>query len=310
MPPKPEQPPDAAPAERGSILKALRSESRPVDLDFVRRRQSRARMITTSTLERIVAELVENVVLEGRGEQWLEAGAIGEQAGAEFRRLLAEHQKALDEKGQAERDRERLMRQISHLRGELDRQTERLETERFRDSPDVRISFASIEEMELRMRRLLGRLLHAPGTGAAAGTAAQLDPLEMKEAFAQILHETLDRERERAAVELSAAGTREVDRLERRVAKLKHTLSRTEGALANLASDGAAQAAVGAAALPAGVRPPTRPEDERKKQRLLKTLFVNNLKLRGRELEPDDLDNVVEGQLLDVSTAARPSARE
>ncbi len=286
--------PAGPPKAPRSLREAIESQSQQVNLSRLAQKKKVARVVSLSTLERIMTEAVENVLLQGPADPLLDRESLRKQTQDEFQRLLQMHQQAVQEKNEADEAREALEKQVSALKTELQLQVKKFEEEKARISPHVSLSQDSLVEMEDRVRALFRELVDEKTVANAGGHAAVLESQ-----FRSIFDSILSHERGLALAQHKEAHDQELARLGLRIKKLNTALKTSEDALTRLVEQ--KEIDPGVASIYRSVQgiAPDAVNVERK-QELLRVVFVNNLRLRGRDVTSEDLDGVQEEHLLRI----------
>lgn len=296
-PPSPERSPQTA-AARSQLRTALQSNSTRVDLASLAQRRKSARLVTREVLERVMIETIENVLLEGGADPVLGRDALLAKTREEFDRLLASHRQAESEREQAEVARANLEKQVRALKQELTEQNARLQHEIERSAPQVRFSEEALAAMEARVRAVLTDVVGEARREATGGDGAQLE-----RRLQGVVDEILQEERDKARARALEVRDLEVERLQRRIAKLNRALGDTESTLAQVAAS--KQIDPGVASSYDRVQGPAADSvNAERKQELIKVVFVNNLLLRDRPVQASDLEGIPPGLLISTDRPA------
>lgn len=280
----------ASGAVSSSIRRAIESQSRAVDLEQLARRKKTGRVVTMATLERIMIEAIENVLLQGELDPLLERDALREQTRQEFRKLLDSHQKASSERSEDERARESLEKQVVALKRELALQTRHLEGEKAHRELEVHLSESSLGQMEARLQQLLDQ--HRKSSARPRKTSGDEKPLrQLEDKLAGAIDAVLQQEKKRALASHQEVHDLTVDRLERRITKLNSALSQVETSLHSVLTD--KDVDPGVASLYRTVQGLDGNDQQfARKRELIQAVFVTNLRMRQREVRPEDLEGV------------------
>jgi len=224
------KPPEPSPSAASSPLRAaIESHSRQLNLTRLIRERKKVRAISMEVLERILCQVIANVVVEGDLDPLLDKAALEARTKDELHRLMREAQEGRPpEEGN---DRGALQDQIARLEEELDRHRAELAQDR------------------------------------------ALTPEEVQ--------------------------AREIDRLQRRITKLNRALEANEDALRRLALE--KNVDDGVASIYGDFQGLSGDDAKyREKREMIHVVFVNNLKLKNREVTDTDLEGVRDDWLLDV----------
>jgi hypothetical protein len=282
-----------------SVRKALESNSEQITLRALSKRGLKnVRVMDISQIQHIVTEAVDKV-LERRSESMTkdEREELEREAKKEFFELLAEHKKVVAQKSEVERARDSLQGQVSTLTGELDGQVRKLEEEnkRHAEAGNAEFSAASFDQMEAHIRAIFKRLITDETRQALAVHGASAVPgLEaLEDAISTMLEDLISRERDKAINDEQAAHQQRVQILEARIRKLNSALTDTEGALQKVAA--MKQIDLGVSSIYGGFQGLDFGEGNfEKKSELLKTLFLENLELQGKDVTEEDKDGTLE----------------
>jgi hypothetical protein len=164
------------------------------------------------------------------------------------------------------------------------------------------------QALEERTKNELRRLMRDAQEGKAPGADADREALRQQIGR---LEEELERQQRELATEKELTPEevqeREIDRLQRRIHKLNRALQASEDAMRQLAE--AKSIDPGVASVYDGFQ--GLASDDTKyleKLEMIQVVFVNNLRLKNREVTADDLRGVRDDYLLDVPPASTASA--
>ncbi|MCC6670607.1 MAG: hypothetical protein IT458_06080 [Planctomycetes bacterium] len=254
---------------RESLTEALRRLARRTDVDQLKR--SGVRQVNVLGLDRIGA-LVEEAVHRSLKHRLLGADreAVTEATKAEFLKLL--HSKEALERSHDElaRLKQRAEEEVESLRLELQRQQQSL-AERLRHAADG--ARAGYEGKNAEIAATVGELF------AAALATSPPDLAALRERILECFFLELDRERRETLAAREAAKDREIDVLERRIAKMSHALEHSEARLRELGRTHAADP--GIASVYREVQGLDRGESQfQRKKELMAVIFQANLALQ------------------------------
>ncbi len=281
-----------------SLRKAIQQHSQTVNLGQLARRKKVARVVSIKTLEKIMMDAIESVLLQGAIDPLLERDKLRQQTSEEFHKLLASHQKGGDEGADSSQEREALQTQVAALQRELQSQTRMLELEKTRSASAVHLSEDSLTQVEQRVRKLVSHVVDNDGSPATRGPASVTE-----QRIVEVLESTLREERDKVRSHQEELRGSEVQRMERRIRKLQEALQTSELQLATLASANLEDP--GVASIYRSVQGLAQNDPQaNKKSQLIQVVFVNNLRLRNRKVTAEDLEGIPEELLLTVPSTA------
>ncbi|RME71030.1 MAG: hypothetical protein D6776_10805 [Planctomycetota bacterium] len=275
------------------IRGALRKRTERVPLRALERRGFRSvQVLDMRTIERIVSEAVEQVFVRHEREVSAgERGTIEHEAKQEFLKLLAEHKKVLAAKTEAERVRAELEKRLAELGRERERQQHALERAQREQlsSRDVSISPEAFAELERRLRHLFDQLMNEQQRRSLAeiGPRALKGLSEFERELARMIDELLARERDRYLSEERREHDRRVELLERRLAKVNRALAETEKRLEQVVKAKSVDPGIASVYDTVQGLDASDPAYGRKRE-LLHVIFLENLELQGKPIEPED----------------------
>lgn len=258
-----------------ALVSALQAMGRPLSEEDVRRRAGRLRAISGAKVSRMIEQAVNRTLMQRTlNVSREELRRLAKEARGEWERILTEHRVLRESRARVEDDRRELRDVLARL---ADERSERGEPADGRLSIEELVARSEERgareegELEHELRRLVRSL--------SRGTDPRAVEDEVVHRSVRALRET----RRRASEERRRMHTDEVDRLERRVAKLLESLDETEVVLRRL--EAAKAIDVGLPSLYRVVQGLSEEEENRElKQELMAAIFEANLTLK-RESE-------------------------
>lgn len=291
---------DPVASESVNVRRVIETRSEQMTLrGLARRGVKNVRVLDMKVINNIMTDAVETCL--DRMSATLTADQRAElerDAKREFYELLEEHKRVVAEKDELTEAKLKLNSQVDSLKSELDRQREMLEAENKRHDElgQATFSASSFNEMEDFIRGAFKKLM----TEESRRTLAEYGPKALSglSAFERELGTMLDtllmREREKAISEEQEVHAQRVQILEARIKKLSSALDNTETALKKVAA--MKQIDAGVASVYDLVQGLSLDDDNfEKKSELLKTVFVENLELQGREVTDEDREGTYAG---------------
>lgn len=249
------------------------------------------RMMEMKDIKGLVTLAIDKV-LERRGEQVSESerARLESEAKKEFDALLKEHNKVKAEKSEVDRLNETLKAELEASMAKLQE-----ENERHAKAGQAEFSMTSFDQMETHIRDIFKRLVNEETRSALALHGPQALPgLEaLDKAISEMLSDLIERERDKAINEEQEAHKRRVEILEARIRKLNTALTDTEGALKKVAA--MKQIDLGVASIYGDFQGLNMDDANfEKKSELLKTIFLENMELQGKEIDDEDREGTLE----------------
>lgn len=284
-----------APGPKGGtddLVNMVQENSKAITLrQLSKQGRKNVRMMEMKDIKGLVTLAIDKV-LERRGEHVSdsERARLESEAKKEFDALLKEHNKVKAEKSEVDRLNETLKAELEASMAKLQE-----ENERHAQAGQAEFSMTSFDQMETHIRDIFKRLVNEETRSALALHGPQALPgLEaLDKAISEMLSDLIERERDKAINEEQEAHKRRVEILEARIRKLNTALTDTEGALKKVAA--MKQIDLGVASIYGDFQGLNMDDANfEKKSELLKTIFLENMELQGKEIDDEDREGTLE----------------
>lgn len=208
---------------------------------------------------------------------------IEHEATRNFLELMDLHQKVVEAKTVDDRYRKDLESELFRLREDLQKHEGSLSAERNRaiDQHSFMLSEDGFQDLEKHLRRVLGAFMNEERRLQIAEHGPEIlrGMNETEKALGEVLRRILEEERRRVFEQQERIRTQEIDVLERRIDKLKESLTLREQALDQMARLKAGDP--GIASIYSSVQGLSERENNlAKKREMLRVIFEKNLELR------------------------------